>query len=119
MRCFGETQNPDHGLRETGAGHKLSRAWRPILRRLTIRNVLLLAVFAVGADAGAQSGGGPYRIAPVAVAAGGGTLSGGTFGLAGTFGQAPTSVSSATTYTFYAGIWTRTSDVIFANNFEN
>jgi hypothetical protein len=77
---------------------------------------LLLVAYALGA--GAQSSGGPYRISPVAVANGGGVLSGGAFQLKGTLGQAPTSTLSAAGYRFYGGFWAPPSDVIFENGFD-
>jgi hypothetical protein len=78
----------------------------------------LLPIFACAFGASAQSSGGPYRIAPAAIANGGGTLGGGAFQLSGTFGQAQTSTLSAPGYRFYGGLWAPTSDVIFANGFD-
>ena len=78
----------------------------------------LLPIVACALGASAQSSGGPYRIAPAAVANGGGTLSGGAFQLRGTLGQAPTSTLSAAGYHFYGGFWAPASDVIFANGFD-
>jgi hypothetical protein len=78
----------------------------------------LLPLVACALAARAQSSGGPYRIAPAAVANGGGVLSGGAFQLKGTLGQATTSISSASGYHFYGGFWAPASDVIFANGFD-
>ena len=78
--------------------------------------LLLIAVYVPGA--GAQSSGGPYRIAPAMVANGGGTLGGGAFQLSGTLGQAQVSTSAASGYRLYSGFWAPTSDVIFANGFD-
>ena len=78
--------------------------------------LLLIAAYVSGADA--QSSGGPYRIAPVAVANGGGTLRGGPYELSGTLGQAQVSTSAAVGYRLYSGFWAPLSDVIFANGFD-
>jgi len=83
-----------------------------------LRLAALLPIAACALGAHAQSSSGPYRIAPVAVANGGGTLSGGAFQLRGTLGQASTSTLSATGYHFYGGFWAPASDVIFANGFD-
>ena len=85
-------------------------------KNLCLAALLPIAAYALGASA--QSSGGPYRIAPVAIAGGGGTLSGGTFQLRGTLGQAPTSTLSAPGYHFYGGFWPPASDGIFANGFD-
>jgi hypothetical protein len=78
----------------------------------------LLPMVACALGANAQSSGGPYRVTPVAVANGGGTLSGGAYQLRGTLGQAPASTLSASGYHFYGGFWAPASDVIFANGFD-
>lgn len=78
------------------------------------RVALLLTV----ANAAAQSQGGPYAVAPVAIANGGGTLGGGPFHMIGTFGQVATSTLSAPRYHIYGGFWAPPSDVIFANGFD-
>ncbi|HET6545137.1 MAG TPA: hypothetical protein VFG55_00140 [Rhodanobacteraceae bacterium] len=91
----------------------------------TVKTAMAIALI-VGAlftaGAGAQSGGGPYRVDPVTIAnGGGGTASGGTFRLSGTFGQATTSTLAAADYRFYGGFWAPlgpASDGIFANGFE-
>jgi hypothetical protein len=85
-------------------------------KNLCLAALLPIVVYAL--DASAQSSGGPYRVAPVAVANGGGVLSGGAFQLRGTLGQAPTSTLSAAGYHFYGGFWAPASDVIFANGFD-
>jgi len=85
-------------------------------KNLCLAALLPIAVFALGAHA--QSSGGPYRIAPVAVANGGDTLSGGSFQLRGTLGQAQTSTLSGSAYRFYGGFWAPASDLIFANGFD-
>jgi hypothetical protein len=113
-----ETTVQGNGPRSISARDELSRV-PAIIDPARIACILVLMVAAIAGDASAQSSGGPYRLAPVAIASGGGTLSGGSFGLSGTFGQASTAVASAPGYTFYAGIWAPLSDVIFANNFEN
>jgi len=82
------------------------------------RLAALLCTVAYAFGASAQSSGGPYRIAPVSVANGGGLLSGGAFQLKGTLGQAPPSTLSAAGYHFYGGFWAPASDVIFANGFD-
>jgi hypothetical protein len=84
----------------------------------TFRLVALLLIGANAAFAGAQSSGGPYRIEPVAVANGGGRLSGGAYQLSGTLGQSQVSTSSAPGYRLYSGFWAPTSDVIFVNGFD-
>lgn len=89
--------------------------------RRHIKNLCLAALLPTvlcAPSAGAQSSGGPYRVAPVTVANGGGVLSGGAFQLSGTLGQAPASTSSAAGYLFYGGFWAPASDVIFANGFD-
>ena len=86
------------------------------IRNFCLAALLLLVACALGASA--QSSGGPYRIAPAAVANGGGMLSGGAFQLKGTLGQAPTATSSAAGYRFHGGFWVPASDVIFANGFD-
>jgi len=78
----------------------------------------LLCTVSCALGARAQASGGPYRIAPVSVANGGGLLSGGAFQLKGTLGQAPPSTLSAAGYHFYGGFWAPASDVIFANGFD-
>jgi len=85
-------------------------------KNLAIAVLLPIVAYALGASA--QSSGGPYRVAPVAVANGGGVLSGGAFQLRGTLGQAPTSTLSAAGYHFHGGFWAPASDVIFANGFD-
>lgn len=69
----------------------------------------------------AQSGGGPYVIAPVTIAGGGATLSGGSFQLSGTIGQPATATLVASGYRLHDGFWAPASplnDVIFANGFD-
>ena len=83
-----------------------------------LRLATLVPIVAYALGASAQSSGGPYRIAPAAVANGGGALSGGAFQLSGTFGQAQTSMLSGSGYRFYGGFWAPASDVIFANGFD-
>lgn len=85
-------------------------------KKCVVAALLLCGAFAIVASA--QSTGGAYRIAPVAVANGGGTLSGGAFRLSGTSGQAQTSTSSASRFDFHGGFWAPASDVIFANGFD-
>jgi len=91
------------------------------LMRRQFRTTRLLAALLVSAylsGAAAQSSGGPYRIAPAAVANGGGTLSGGAYQHGGTLGQSPISTSAAAGYRLYSGFWAPASDVIFANGFD-
>jgi hypothetical protein len=73
----------------------------------------------VAARVDAQSSGGPYRVAPVTVATGGGASRGGTFGLRGTLGQIATATLTASGYRVYSGFWTSTTDQIFANGFDS
>jgi len=69
----------------------------------------------------AQSGGGPYAMAPIAIAGGGATLQGGSFRLSGTVGQPATAALSAAGYRLYDGFWAPlapASDLIFRNGFD-
>ncbi|HSE12514.1 MAG TPA: hypothetical protein VLB69_07760, partial [Rudaea sp.] len=85
-------------------------------KNLCVAALLPIAAYALGASA--QSGGGPYRIAPAAVANGGGVLGAGAFELRGTLGQATASTLSAAGYHLYGGFWAPASDAIFANGFD-
>ena len=93
---------------------------------LKFRHALLLGAFLLGspllstfvASAGAQSSGGPYRIAAGAIAGGGSTSSGGRFQLRSTSGQAQTATLSASGYRFHDGFWAPVSDVIFSSGFD-
>ena len=92
----------------------------PRLQMITF--VLALAALGtLAASARAQSGGGPYRIDPAAIAGGGATLNGGPFQLSGTIGQPATSTLGASNYRLYDGFWAPASplsDLIFANGFD-
>ena len=70
----------------------------------------------------AQSSGGPYVIDRLAIAGGGGPLSGGAYQLSGTFGQYATATLAASPFTMFDGFWTPVSltrpDRIFANGFD-
>jgi len=74
------------------------------------------------AAAVAQSSGGAYRVDPATTAAaGGGTASGASYRLSGTFGQAATTRLSGSAYSMQDGIWASAAaqgDSIFANGFE-
>ncbi len=85
--------------------------------RLNRRYGVLLLCAALAASAGAQSNG-PYRMAPAAVANGGGTLGGGAFQLSGTLGQAQTATSAGTGFRLAGGFWAPASDAIFVNGFD-
>lgn len=76
----------------------------------------LLAAWPGVAPVRAQSSGGPYRIDAVAIT-GGGTLSGGTFRLRGTFGQSLLGAATAPGYTVSAG-FVGPDVSIFHNGFE-
>ena len=91
--------------------------------RLTGFAALLALLGAAPAMAPAQSAGGPYTIAPVAIAGGGGTLSGGSFVLSGTLGQPATTQLAAGAYRLYDGFWapvpaSQQDDTIFINGFD-
>ena len=80
-------------------------------------------VSVVGASAGAQSAGGPYRINSAVITGGGGSVGGGVYQSSGTLSQAATATSSASGYRFYGGSWAPASgglptDLIFANGFD-
>lgn len=89
--------------------------------RLAKSGFLLLLALVAGA-AGAQSGGGRWRIDPVLVGGAGGTTSGGDFTLHGSFGQTATAVLHAPPFHLVGGFWAANApasgDVIFANGFE-
>jgi len=94
-----------------------------MLRNLTVlRAVALATIGATAANGSAQSSGGPYVMAPVAIAGGGGALSGGTFQLSGTLGQPATATLVAAGYQLHDGFWAPVnapvSDTIFANGFD-
>lgn len=89
------------------------------------RKAMLVAIVAGGfvAVAGAQSGGGPYRIDPAAIAGGGGTSTGDAYRLSGTFGQPATTRLSGSAYVLHDGFWapapgSAPSDLIFADGFD-
>ena len=74
-------------------------------------------------QAAEQSGGGAYQLDPSAIANGGGTSSGGSYTLSGTFGQAAAATLAASTYVIHDGLWApapggSASDDIFANGFD-
>ena len=83
----------------------------------------LVALGSFAASVAAQSGGGPYVIAPVTIAGGGATLGGGAFQLSGTVGQPATAVLSASRYRLQDGFWAPApgaspGDLIFADGFD-
>jgi hypothetical protein len=88
------------------------------------RTVLIFALagatFAANADA--QSSGGQYNIASVAIAGGGGPISGGVYQITSTLGQPATAVLGAGNYIIFDGFWGPVSsfvnDLIFADGFE-
>ena len=81
------------------------------------RKLIALAIAAVAAThALAQSSGGAFRIDSVTLAPGG-TQSGGSFSLHGTFGQPLAGTASGGTYALNAGA-IGTADSIFHNGFE-
>ena len=75
------------------------------------------------AQSNAQSSGGQYRIAPVAIAGGGGPISGGAYQITSTLGQPATSVLAGASYTLVDGFWSPvgslTIDLIFRNGFDS
>lgn len=91
-----------------------------------VLKVTSLAAFALGTALApavfAQSSGGAYVIDRVVIAGGGSPMSGGSYQLSGTFGQAATATLSAAPYLTFDGFWTPVSltlsDTIFANGFE-
>ena len=90
----------------------------------TSRTTLIVALVgaAFAADAGAQSSGGQYSIARVAIAGGGSPISGGAYQISSTLGQSATSVLIAGNYIVFDGFWSPVggfvSDLIFADGFE-
>ena len=84
---------------------------------------VLAASVALGGHAAEQSQGGAYRIDPAAVANGGGTSSGGSYSLSGTFGQYAAATLAASSFVMHDGIWAPSAgdapvDDIFANGFD-
>ena len=107
---------PRNGYERRRRGPAAARGAHTRRRRLgLVALVLAVAVVLPRPGAGTQ---GPYRIAPAAVANGGGTLAAGSFALRGSFGQAATATSAAAGYRFHAGLWAPASDVIFASGFD-
>ena len=90
-------------------------------RKLPVYVAFVIATIVL-ADAAAQSGGGPYRIDPVAIAAGGGPVTGAGFQLSSTLGQTAASTLSGGQYRMFDGFWNPVggaiSDVIFRNGFD-
>jgi hypothetical protein len=91
-----------------------------------IRNAaaLLFSMLAASPAASvAQSAGGAYVIAPVAIAGGGGTLASGAYELRGTLGQVATATLAGGTYRVSDGFWAPVAglppiDSIFENGFD-
>jgi hypothetical protein len=83
--------------------------------------VALIVGAALVADAVAQSSGGPYDISKVAIAGGGGPISGGAYQITSTLGQPATAVLAANNYIIFDGFWSPVggfvNDVIFADGF--
>jgi hypothetical protein len=81
----------------------------------------LVAVSICAMSAGAQPSGGAYRIERGVIAGGGGSLSGGTFQLRGTFGQSTTAPLTGSGYGFYGGFWPPNflGDRIYADAFDH
>ncbi|HMM68015.1 MAG TPA: hypothetical protein PKC03_13840 [Dokdonella sp.] len=83
---------------------------------------LLLAGAVCTMPSGAQSTGGPYRIDPAVIAAGGGKMAGGSLQISSTIGQPATALLAGAGYTLQGGFWSAAesnSDSIFANGFDN
>jgi hypothetical protein len=85
-------------------------------RRLSVALAGLIAAY-VAIESHAQSSGGKFSIDHVTVT-GGGTLSGGAFGLKGTFGQPIAGNSSGGSFAIEAGARLST-DSIFSSGFES
>jgi len=91
-----------------------------------VLKVASFAAFALGSAVAptvlAQSSGGTYVIDRVVIASGGSPMSGGSYQLSGTFGQAATATLSAVPYLAFDGFWSPVSltlsDRIFADGFE-
>jgi hypothetical protein len=82
---------------------------------VAIATLLELGLHAISASA--QSSGGPYRIDSAVIAAGGGTLSGGSFQLRGSFGQSVIGVAATSGYQLNGG-FVGVHDQVFHNGFE-
>jgi hypothetical protein len=93
---------------------------RHVLKMTSLAALLLSSAIAPAVLA--QSSGGTYVIDRVVIAGGGSPMSGGSYQLSGTFGQAATSTLSALPYLAFDGFWTPVSlalsDRIFADGFE-
>jgi len=91
------------------------------------KRLLAFALATTGAFAtqtGAQSSGGAYRIDPIVVAGGGGTVGGGAYELRHTFGQHVTSTLTGADFRLNGGFWGPVSSTVlptdlFADGFEN
>jgi len=82
---------------------------------VAIATLLELGLHAISTSA--QSSGGPYRIDSAVIAAGGGTLSGGSFQLRGSFGQPVIGATAAAGYHLNGG-FVGADDRVFHNGFE-
>lgn len=76
-----------------------------------------------GGQAGAQSGGGPYRIEPVVIAGGGGPIAGGNYQITSTLGQPASEVLIGGNYAIFDGFWSPVGnflgDPVFADGYES
>jgi hypothetical protein len=87
----------------------------------TMAAIALGLAGAFNAHVSAQSTG-PYRIERRVIAGGGGSVSGGSFQLSGTFGQGATASLAGARFDFHGGFWPPAAaasiDLIFADGFE-